>query len=150
MLALRRIALTAALAALGLPAHAASSQAGPVGLWRTISDVDGKPTAVVEIRETAGEFTGVVRELLAESDTAATCDKCSGARRGQRVIGMEILWGLHADGDEWSGGSILDPDNGRIYKAKMRLEDGGKKLIVRGFIGFALLGRSQTWVRQER
>ena len=92
----------------------------------------------------------VIVEAHIESDTAATCDKCSGARKGRRVIGMEILWGLHTDGDGWSGGSILDPDNDKVYRAKMRLEDGGKKLIVRGFIGFAFLGRSQTWLRKEQ
>jgi uncharacterized protein (DUF2147 family) len=56
---------------------------------------------------------------------------------------------MRPDGDEWNGGAILDPDNGRIYKAKMRLIDDGKKLIVRGFIGFSFLGRSQTWTRVE-
>lgn len=62
---------------------------------------------------------------------------------------MQILWGMRPDGDEWNGGAILDPDNGRVYKAKMRLTDEGKNLIVRGFIGFSFLGRSQTWTRVE-
>ena len=62
---------------------------------------------------------------------------------------MQIVWGMHPDGDEWGGGAILDPDNGKIYKARMRLTDNGRTLIVRGFIGIPLFGRSQTWSRAE-
>jgi uncharacterized protein (DUF2147 family) len=64
-------------------------------------------------------------------------------------MGLDILTGLRADGDEWTGGEILDPDTGKVYKAKIKLTDGGKKLVLRGFIGFSLIGRSQTWVRAE-
>ena len=60
---------------------------------------------------------------------------------------MAILWGLAEDHEEWNGGYILDPKNGKTYKCEMKLEDGGKKLTVRGYIGFSLLGRSQTWIR---
>ena len=62
---------------------------------------------------------------------------------------MTILWGLKKDGEQYAGGEILDPKNGSIYRAKMKLLDGGKKLEVRGFIGVSLFGRSQTWVREE-
>jgi uncharacterized protein (DUF2147 family) len=62
---------------------------------------------------------------------------------------MTIIWGMKKDGDDWAGGKILDPKNGKVYGCKMHLEDGGKKLEVRGFIGFSMLGRSQTWERQE-
>ena len=57
---------------------------------------------------------------------------------------MTILWGLKKDGDQFSGGEILDPKNGKIYRAKMKLVDDGAKLEVRGFIGISLFGRSQT------
>jgi uncharacterized protein (DUF2147 family) len=62
---------------------------------------------------------------------------------------MTILWGLKKQGDEYQGGEILDPENGKVYRARIKVEDGGKKLDVRGFIGFSLFGRSQTWVREE-
>jgi uncharacterized protein (DUF2147 family) len=62
---------------------------------------------------------------------------------------MTILSGLKKDGDEYAGGEILDPNNGKVYKSKMHLTDGGKKLSVRGYIGVPMLGRSQVWVRQE-
>lgn len=61
---------------------------------------------------------------------------------------MTILWGLKMNGDEWSGGEILDPDNGKIYRCKMTLSEDGTQLSVRGFIGIALIGRTQTWHRE--
>lgn len=62
---------------------------------------------------------------------------------------MSILWELKPDGEQvWSNGSILDPANGKTYRSKVRLLNGGDKLEVRGYIGIEALGRSQTWVRQ--
>ena len=61
---------------------------------------------------------------------------------------MEILRGLHPDGDEWTGGEILDPESGKTYRAKLKLIDNGEKLEVRGYIGFSMFGRSQTWIRR--
>jgi uncharacterized protein (DUF2147 family) len=65
------------------------------------------------------------------------------------VIGLRILWDLRKDGEQWSGGKVLDPNNGKVYKCFIVMEDGGKKLRVRGFIGFSLLGRTQYWLRDE-
>jgi len=125
------------------------AQATPVGLWNTISDKDGKPEAVVEIREVNGQLSAVVRELLVEADPQdSICGKCTDDRKGQRVIGMEILRHMHRDGDEWTGGEILDPENGKTYHATLKLADGGQKLLVRGYIGLPIFGRSQTWVRR--
>ena len=128
---------------------ALSAQATPVGLWNTISDTDHRPTAVVEIREANGEFSGVVRALLVPAEPAdSVCGKCSGTRKGQRIIGMEILRHMSPNGNEWSGGEILDPENGKTYRAKMKLTEGGTKLLLRGYIGLSLFGRTQTWIRR--
>ena len=136
------VALTAPLAL--------RAQATPVGVWRTISDTDGKPRGIIEITEVNGELVGTVKSSLVEGNRPdEVCDKCTDDRRGQPLIGMQILRGLKVDGDEWTGGRILDPDNGKVYKAKVKLIEGGKKLVLRGYIGFSLLGRSQTWVRAE-
>lgn len=138
-----------ALAAVVSLGGAAKAQSSPVGLWNTISDKDGKPEAVVEIREVNGQLSGVVRELLVEADPQdSICGKCTDDRKGQRVIGMEILRHMHRDGDEWSGGEILDPENGKTYHATLKLTDGGQKLLVRGYIGLPIFGRTQTWVRR--
>lgn len=136
-----------------LLAGAASSvcaQSSPAGRWQAISDVDGKPNAVIEIREVDGQFVGTISALFSASDSAAVCDRCAGERRGQRVLGMQILSGMRPDGDAWSGGSILDPESGKVYRAKMHLESDGQRLVVRGYIGFAMFGRSQVWLRGEQ
>ena len=145
----RLVAVVALIAAAVTSTPAAlASQPSPVGTWHTISDIDGKPRGVIEIKELNGKLVGTVTGTLVPGEKGdKTCEKCTDERKGQRIIGMEILRGLKPDGDEWTGGEILDPDNGKTYKAKLHLEDGGKKLVLRGYIGFSLLGRSQTWVR---
>ena len=142
-----RIALLLALALSVSFAHAQS--ASPVGVWKTIDDASGEPKALVRIALDGGVLTGTIEKLFRKpgEDPAPRCDKCEGARRDQPITGMQILSGLKPDGDEWTGGEILDPNNGKVYKAKLRVADGGKKLEVRGFIGFSLLGRTQVWQR---
>lgn len=126
------------------------AQATPVGRWNTISDADHRPTAVVDIRESGGELVGVVTALLVPADARdSVCGKCTDDRRGQRVVGMEILRHMRPDGDGWSGGEILDPENGKTYRATMHLTDGGRTLVVRGYVGLSIFGRSQTWVRRD-
>src|SRR6476646_6860505 len=128
-------------------ARTALAQATPAGLWNTISDTDGRTTALVEIREQHGELTGTVRGLLVPADpNDSGCGKCSGDRKGQRIVGMEILRHVHREGEEWGGGEILDPETGKVYRVKLKLADDGQKLIVRGYIGLSLFGRSQVWM----
>lgn len=129
---------------------AAFAQSSPVGTWTTIDDKTKKPKSVVEIYEASnGTLAGRVSEIL-QSDRGPNpvCDKCSGERKNKPVKGMVMLWGVKKKGNVWEGGQILDPKNGKVYSVKLQLTDGGKKLDVRGFMGFSLLGRTQTWVRQ--
>lgn len=120
---------------------------GAAGNWKTIDDETKQAKAIVEISEGAnGELTGRIAKLLLNPD--AVCDKCEGALKGKPVNGMTILTGLKKGGDGWEGGKILDPKSGKVYSAKAKLAEAGKKLEVRGFIGMALLGRTQTWERQ--
>jgi uncharacterized protein (DUF2147 family) len=123
----------------------------PVGLWKTIDDQSGKPKSLIRITESNGEFRGKIEKLFREpgEDPNPKCDKCEDARKDQPIIGMTILTGMKADGGEYNGGRILDPSNGKIYKSKMSLANGGKALDVRGYIGVPLLGRTQTWLREE-
>lgn len=134
--------------ALVIPLGIGRAQNTPAGTWNTISDKDGKPTAVVEIRQVDNELSGVVRELLVAADPGdSVCSKCSDSRHMQRIVGMEILSHMKAVGDHWRG-EILDPENGKTYRATLTLADSGRKLIVRGYIGVPLFGRSQTWLRR--
>jgi len=123
----------------------------PVGLWKTIDDNTGQAKGLVRIREVNGQYEGKIEKAFPKpgEDPAPRCEKCDGTRRNQPVLGMTFLWGFTKQGDEYQGGEILDPENGKIYRAKMKLADGGKKLEVRGFIGISLFGRSQIWLREE-
>ncbi len=123
---------------------------GPVGLWKTIDDKTNKPRSLVRIVEENGEYKGIVEKGLREDDNPErVCEKCDAPRKNQKIQGMTFMWGLKKDGNEFKGGEILDPENGKIYRCKMKLIDSGKKLDVRGYIGIALIGRTQTWWREE-
>jgi uncharacterized protein (DUF2147 family) len=126
--------------------------ASPVGLWQTISDVDGKPHGLVRIAEKDGVYHGtIVGILVPGEDPSARCELCPDARRDQPIIGLVFLTGLkRLRQDEFDGGEILDPDTGSVYRCQARLTDGGRTLIVRGYIGFSLFGRSQTWRRSDQ
>jgi uncharacterized protein (DUF2147 family) len=127
-----------------------AADATPAGLWKTIDDNTGKPRSLIRINENNGEFSAVVEKGLLETDTGdKVCDKCTDERKGQKIIGMTIAKGLKKNGSKYDGGEILDPDNGKIYKCKMTLNEAGDKLEVRGYIGISLIGRSQTWLRVE-
>ena len=129
---------------------AALAQQTPVGAWTTIDDATNKPKSVVEIYEAPnGSLAGKVLQVL-QSDKGPNpkCTECDGDRKNQPVEGMVILWGIAGTGKEWKGGKILDPATGKVYSAKMTLSDDGKALEVRGFMGFSLLGKTQTWQRR--
>ncbi len=131
---------------------AAFAQANtPVGHWRTIDDKTGKVKSVVEIYETSnGTLAGKVLKVLhSDKGPNPVCDACKGDNHNKPVEGMVITWGLKQNGSTWDGGKILDPNNGKVYSAKLTPTEGGKKLQVRGYMGFSLLGRSQTWLREE-
>lgn len=147
---LRSAAFGAALAAGLFAPIAASAQSldSPVGLWRNIDDETRQSKALIRIVEQGGALVGRIEKILTQQ-ADAVCEKCTDERKGKPVQGMTILTGLKRDGDEWTGGEILDPNNGKVYKAKARLADGGRKLDVRGFVGIALVGRTQTWVREQ-
>jgi uncharacterized protein (DUF2147 family) len=139
------------LIALGLISTLAAATENPVGLWRTIDDKSGKEKSLVRVSESNGQLQITVEKLFREpgEEPNPLCDKCPGEKKNKPVIGMQIGSGLKKDGDVWSGGEILDPQNGKTYKCKVWLEDKGKKLNVRGFIGVSVLGRTQVWVKEE-
>lgn len=126
--------------------QAASSHTSPVGVWKTIDDETKKPKSYVEIFEKNGIMYGKVTKILNDSNDVV-CDKCKGTNKDKPIVGMTIMWNLKKDGSEYSGGKILDPNNGKTYKCYIEVLDGGEKLKVRGYVGFALLGRTQYWYR---
>lgn len=148
---IKKIAFAIALAASFANIAISADSNSPVGLWKTIDDKSGKPKSLVRITDAGGELRGTVEKIFREAseDPNPKCEKCTDDRKDKPVIGMTIITGMKADGDHFAGGQILDPNNGKIYKSKMELEDKGKKLKVRGYIGVPVLGRSQVWVREE-
>lgn len=133
---------------MSMNAHA--DMMSPIGAWNTIDDETGKPKSVVRITEKDGVISGVVDKIFDPAKQDSKCDECASddPRKGKPVIGMTILTGLKKDGENvYSGGTILDPANGKTYKAKVTVIDGGKKLEMRGSVLF--IGRTQTWIRVE-
>jgi uncharacterized protein (DUF2147 family) len=121
----------------------------PAGLWRTLDDKTGKPRGFVRLYEENGEIFGKIESSLDPADAKERCDKCSGARKNQPVIGLVILRGMKKTGQEYSGGDILDPDTGIVYRCRFRMLEEGKKLELRGYLGVSMFGRSQVWTRQD-
>src|SRR5262245_22104130 len=100
----------------------------PVGKWKTMDDQTGQPKSIIQISENGGKLSGKVLELINPEEPNPKCDKCPGDSKGKPVIGLTILWDMKKAGEEWSGGKIMDPQNGKVYKCTMRLKDAGKKL----------------------
>jgi uncharacterized protein (DUF2147 family) len=150
MRTLANAALFAVATALAAPL-AWAQDASPVGLWKTIDDTSGKPSALIRITENNGELQGKIEKLFrtADEDQSPKCTLCKDARKDQPIVGMTIVSGLKKDGDEYTGGEILDPKNGKVYKSKLAVQEGGKKLEVRGYVGVPMFGRSQVWLRQD-
>ena len=142
-----------ALAAISFVVTCTSSwaQMTPEGLWRNIDDKTGEAKAEIRIQGNgAGVLTGVLeKRLTKDAKPDDLCKECSDDRKDKPLLGLEIIRGAKkAEGKEqWEGGKILDPENGRNYTLRMTPVDGGKKLEVRGSIG--PFGRTQTWVRVQ-
>ncbi|MGA9063099.1 MAG: DUF2147 domain-containing protein [Terracidiphilus sp.] len=125
------------------------SLASPAGRWKTIDEATGKVKSIVGIREKNGKLYGTIEALFDPPVPHPTCYLCSGAMKDRPLVGLQILWGFHLDGSQWTGGQVLDPESGKIYRAALTLEDGGKELRLHGYIGIPLLGRTEHWLRAE-
>ncbi|WP_404301598.1 DUF2147 domain-containing protein [Alicycliphilus denitrificans] len=139
-----------ALAAIVLMAITAPAlaQMSPLGLWRSVDDKSGEPKAEIRIVDQAGALSGRIEKTL-RKDAKPTCTECQDDRKDQPMVGLEVIRGGKKDEgkDVWEGGRILDPENGKDYRASLTPIDGGKKLQVRGYLG--PFWRTQTWQRVE-
>lgn len=114
------------------------------GKWKTIDDETGKEKSIVEIfKKSDGKYYGKIVQLLQKPENN-NCVKCTDDRKNKPLIGLEIIRGLKKEDAEFTGGTITDPKKGKTYKCTIT-KDGADKLNVRGYIGFSLIGRSQTW-----
>jgi len=123
----------------------------PIGLWRTIDDDTRQEKSLVRIKENAGIFSGTIEKLLDPTvKPNAVCEKCSDERKDKPLIGLTILRNLRQNADDravWDGGDIVDPNNGKVYRSRLKPVEGGKKLEMRGYIG--PFYRTQVWIRVE-
>ncbi len=132
-------------------ASAGVAAPGPDGVWQTISDKDGKPQALIRIATVGGALQGFIIASL-RGESGRVCDKCPGERRGKPIIGMQIMWGLTRDPNDplkYAGGKILDPNSGNIYGAQLSESPDGRTVMVHGFLGLSILGRTQIWRRTQ-
>jgi len=118
-----------------------------LGVWKTVDDKTGEVKSHMEIYKKGDKFYGKILKVLDPNAPAnALCIDCEGRFKDQPIEGLEILWGLEKDGDEYDNGKILDPEKGKTYKCKIWLdEDDPNRLKVRGYVMF--LYRTQTWER---
>ena len=128
----------------------AFAQATPVGLWKTIDDETKAEKSLVRVTETGGVVSGKIEKLLDPTKQDAKCDKCTDDRKGKPIIGMTIFSGAKQDADEqdtWGDTQILKPEEGKQYRLRLKVIDGGKKLQVRGYFGPFF--KTQEWIRLE-
>jgi uncharacterized protein (DUF2147 family) len=119
----------------------------PLGQWKTIDDKTGAPRAIVRIELKGDKYFGLIEQSFTPGAQTRVCSECSDDRKNQPIIGLEVIRNMSPHDDGFAGGEILDPDSGWVYRCKFHLEDGGQKLLVRGYLGFSLFGRTQTWMR---
>lgn len=138
------------LACLGV-VPAAAQGLSPEGRWRTIDDKSGLAKSIVNLKIVNGELQGIIERVFVPpaKEERPVCTPCPGEFDKQQIIGMRFLWGLKNMGEWFDGGRVFDPDVAKTYRAKVRVVEGGKKLEIRGYIGFSLLGRTQTWLRES-
>lgn len=144
---IRIAAITALTVSTGASCFA---QATPVGLWRTIDDAQpGKQKVLIRILEEGGVYSGRVEKVLDPALIGKVCEKCTGNLAKKPIEGLQVMTGMRKEGDMFGGGEVVDAEGGGTYRCRMVLKAEGRSLEVRGFIGIALLGRTQVWERVE-
>ncbi|HSW69743.1 MAG TPA: DUF2147 domain-containing protein [Gammaproteobacteria bacterium] len=129
-----------------------TSTDSPIGYWKTIDDITGKPKSIVQIwRDQNHLLMAKIIKIFPDNQANQNkiCVACRGEKHNRPIVGMVIMSGLKSAENQWTSGHILDPENGKTYKCKARLTEKGKRLNVQGYIGLPLFGRSQTWERVD-
>jgi uncharacterized protein (DUF2147 family) len=132
------------------PSTALTAGPTPAGLWQAVDDDTKQPNAWFLISDHNGVYDGIIARMFLQpgEDPNVVCDQCKDDRHDHRWLGLEIIRGMkQEDSDKYAGGTILDPRDGKIYKATMKVTPDGQTLVVRGFLGFELLGQNQYWTR---
>lgn len=145
--------VVAAVASLNAAAWAAPASIEPsaVGLWEQVDEKTGAAESWFSVAEKDGVYTGTIVKMFQKPGDpppeSFRCAKCEGAEKNAPVLGLALIKGMKRSGLKYEEGTIMDPRDGTVYRALMELSPDGKKLEVRGFLGYALFGRSQMWNR---
>lgn len=144
------IVLAVTLLPLLVGGQPAGADMSPIGLWQAVDPDTKQPTGWFAITEDNGRYDGTLVKMFLQpgQDPNIVCDKCKDDRHDQPWLGLQIVRGMKPDGDnKYKDGTILDPRDGNVYDAMMTVSPDGRTLIVRGFLGFSLLGRNEYWTR---
>jgi len=147
---LQKLVVMSAIIMLGAAgASLRAAEPSAVGLWEQVDEKSGKPESWFKITERNGAYEGNIVKIFFKpgEDENWVCDKCEGAERGKPVLGLALIKGMQRNGSSYENGTIMDPRDGSVYRALMKLSPDGQKLEVRGYLGISLFGRSQVWNR---
>ena len=145
-----KLLMVGAIVAAGAGAVAAlGAEPTAVGLWEQVDEKSGQPESWFRIQEKNGVYEGTIVKMFLKpgEDPNWACDQCEGADRGKPVLGLTLIKGMLRNGTAYENGTIMDPRDGKVYRAKMNLSPDGQHLDVRGYLGISLFGRTQTWNR---
>jgi len=120
----------------------------PVGLWKTIDDKTGQPRGIIRIYEVNHRYFGRLERSLEPGQEGRKCSACTDERKDQPMKGLVFMRNLELNNGEYSGGDILDPETGTVYRCSFKLDDNGNVLTVRGYVGVSVFGRTQKWLRE--